>query len=1339
MDFLSQISSLLKTFSSLGFSTWSALGAGFIFAILLLAALLLFLKKKLKPFKLPLKPAICGCASDDLPDEVPALSWLGRLALTVDYIRTNREWRYKNPWVLMLGEQGAGKSSLLSSIPAEYQQPLHGRNRVLAIEGTRWHDFNRGFLIDPDGALPFNAAEVSDEDIAARKKNIAKWNGVLKQLNDLRPERPLDAIVIVLSAIELQKRSRDERQLLANNIRQQLNTITTNMEFSLPVYVVLSKLDSVVGFSEFWRVQEKERCEEMVGWSAPSQSLDGPVEAWVAEAFAHTAQQLKALQLEAAGKQGNWAENDVDKSFLFPFYFKKLEEPLQETLSIIFQASPWQATFFCRGIYFSGVIAKLGSTPTEQIFVRDDVSFVQDIFLKKILEEPGLAKPTRVGVWSRNLLIRRLQVALVASFFLLMVTLGIVCFKIDKQIDKVVNSLTRIQQIQASLHNDNSCTLKAPVFSLLDEVITIDADARSWFIPVSRIDNRLSSQTAERIVQDAFKKVVLPALACHLKQRAAELQLQATTAPVDMSYTESRAELTSYISKVIELEKNTLAFKRLLGAPPFSQERERLNAFFVLVEYVYGTSLPDQVKLYPGILELSLQNLNESIYNPLNLSLPVNFKLNVSNHIRTSSALVTEHLSAELDRGSQLLLVLQQKQQPLLRNIQGFTAWLEWIQSDWLGSTSTQNPYVYWQADLAKQIAPLIQIYSYPPTNLTAASTQIDANQRYVTDMKRLGSLQLPPYGNLFNASAQKLELNPALNNELLGLQAVSQLPYMAIAPLSNFSCQGKVASWRSEYLAQIDTFYKEYQNLLANPLLKSSGEKPLFLLLASSQLELVINHNLQQAQAKALSDAALTNSDTGSLGSLVEQQQSRDSSSFSALVPPLLSVKNLLVALSFNASANQLDKCVSQFAKNNLAQIQLLTEQSMLYQVTVLPSASSENVNAVANFFDLGSVPVVKDFLARQLARVQVLSDYSAPFLSYLKQSAYATNASADNGDSAAYWNNTAAELQRYNQAKDPNAQAVLLNNLFYKQFPGMNTSNCKDIWSAYQSPEFGNDVFSNYRHDLEKAVVGLCSNKRSTQATALYQQLAARFNRELAGHFPFGPLSSDDANFATAKSFFADYESGRDALVQSMGESATWAAKRQFISQLDGVATFFHNSFAQPTMGSAELNAVVTFRALAGQGSEQVASWKLSTTASSLVYPNQGNSFVWSFGQPISLDLTWASNSLWRPAFGNSYQVSGTTASITSTGAWSLLRLVAAHRPSETSGVEELGANSILLEFNVPLVGRDAPNSTTTVSALTANALLYMSLQLSSVDPVTKASVGLILPNQFPVTAPQ
>lgn len=1336
MESLKQITTLLTSLNGSGHDA-NTLLIGMGSAIVLLPILgfcARFIWKKLKLLKPPAVPALCGCEPPGTDLKLIAPGFWERCSLAIDYLRTRREWRYEKPWVMLLGEHGAGKSSLLASMSPSLRQALHGRSEQLAIKGTQWHDLNKGFIIDPNGNLPFNAELTDGVTEADHSSAVKLWDRTLNQLDALRPERALDGIVLVISAASLLNNSLEQRLANAENIRLQLHRIEQHFEFALPVYVVVTALDCVEGFSAFWRSQPTSRQEEIIGWSAPAQYNDGPPDAWAEAAFKQVGLQLKPLQLEAIALGDRVAAPDADQFFLFPRNFQQLKEPFQQCLSIIFQATPWQTTFFCRGIYFTGAIAATTDTPEAQEAPRQDVSFVSDLLLKKILGEPGLARPTRAGLWSRNTLIRRLQIAMVASFATLLMAFSLVCFHINTQVQDVIVALERVQQLQANIPGESSCVAQETVYELLRQISSIDVEARSWLIPLSFFDKRLSQQSASLVAHDAFKNIILPGIACQIKQRAIAINNPVPTIASDeISYPLARDALLGYVQQVNDLEKNMAGLKNLLATPSLSKEKDVLPDFIKLTEYAYGSALTLASKSNHYLLAASLNNLNHIGYKG-DVRLPDNFKHNVSVQISALAQQANVQIMAELEQGSNRLNLLEQKQTPILANIKSFSTWLRWVRESWLGSSPTKNPISAIKKELSEKLHVLVRDYVYPEDAFNAAIAQFDVATQYPIAMDTLNKVQLPVYGSLFTMQNKRLDLNPKLLSELLGLQALSTLDYMKIEPALNFVCQGNVSNWNVAYLNQGASYAKQYQGLISNPSLKDGVENSLYQQLASYQLELALNNSLQQAQTTGSPLATPKSGSTTATGGINEQQQSAASANFAKLLAPITALQDIFNEQDFSESTASLDKCVSDFANGNLENIQALASESMLYQTTLSASSSGAATGtSTSHLFDLGTTAVIKDYLAQQFSRVQILTAYATPFLDYLD------NGDTNNSENAPYWSNTANELQRFTQAKDPNAQATVLNNLYLNQLPGLDNSNCSSIISAYNAPEYGNDLFSDYRQQIEEDVKSLCSGTRTTQATSLYQKLAARFNRDLSGRYPFGALKSSDASLATVKAFFNDYEANKEALSQSVAglTGASWDARRNFLAQLDSVANFLHNSLT-PTRGSNALISLgVNFRALAGEGSDQVSSWRLSSASKSIAYPNQGNNLDWPLGQALTLDLGWANQSVWRPVIAtaaNDLQVKGSTASFSAAGNWALLRLIENHSPHSGATLDTLSANTELLEFNVPLIGAEKAGK-----ASTANATLYVSLQLSSIDPKTMAPVSLKLPDTFPTAAPQ
>lgn len=1305
-------------------------------AALVAAALLLWSVKalwgKLKPLlTAPKLPALCGC-EPAAPSAGPG--WFARLSLSIDYLRTKREWRYAVPWFLLLGEERAGKSSLLASVGPQYRQPLTRLQQKLDVAGAVWHSLDNGMLLDLDGALPWGAANAAlglpDQDESASRR----WKKLLDQIDALRPERALDGIVLAVSAAAL-LRGDAACQALAQNVRQQLRMIEERFEFALPVYVVVTACDSLDGYAAFWRSQAPCRRTEMVGWSAASQTIEEPPSQWGAAIFGEVGRQLRALQVESAAHCERIAAGDADPLFLYPRHFAQMQAPFQQWLSIVFQASAWQTAFFLRGVYFTGVVAPAGGEAEAVGGVREDVSFVQDLLLSKILPETHLARPTRAGVWSRNLLIRRLQWLGITLFTALVVACGVRAWQLDEQIGSVVSSLKLMQQLQAPAVDASNCMRQEAVYQLIGQVAHIDANARSWLLALSLVDTRLRDDSARRVADQAFRNVILPGLACRLGQRAQELANRANgTADASGDYRKSLADTQDFVRRVQAYEQNAVRFQRLLGRSPFAKDRVLLPEFIALVEYAYGASLPAVLRSRAGLLPAALEKLDNRDYSaPLNV--PPQLAQNVGDHIVGLAEQTQRLMVANLQSGTRLLPQLEQKQQPLLQHVQQFTAWLTWVRTAWLGSSATNNPLQAAQDALTASLQPLVINFGYPAELQVRVAAAFDVATQYPKAMDSLSRMTLPGYGALFITTGAQITFNPALQDELLGLKALDGLDYMHIDPLLAFACRGKVASWSPNLVAQANQYATNYTQFLAQPLLKNGRPDALYRQLARYQLELAMNSSLQLAQNAADEgfDAA------GPIGS--EARQSKDSTNFGKIAPALLAVQKQLRALGMSGSATRLGQCVRQYADTQLAQISLLAEQSQLYQPSFLPASTSPD----AHFFDLGSTPVIKDMLARQVARVQVLSDYVAPVLDYLNQADPILAGGSENTANAPYWNNTVSELKKYAQGKDPAAQAGVLDNLFLKEFPDLQNGTCAKQLTAYQSPALGNDLFSSHRQQLEKSVQMRCKGERYAQAQSAYLAVATRFNRELAGRYPFGALEAEDASLSAVKAFFVDYDGKRAALAQMAAglDDPYWTEVRRFLAQLDEVGKFLRGNVTPADASSGDsdalLNLNVNFRALPGSsvGADQISRMTLLSGAKEVSFPNGGTAMDWQYGQPLVLDLSWAGLSVWRPAVSvgtADLQVEGSTASFAANGNWALLRMLERHLPRAAGRYDPRDPSRVLLEFDVAVLNVTGPGK-----AVNDTARLFLSIKLANAGAGPKSAAALKLPTVFPRSAPQ
>ncbi|ALU89506.1 type VI secretion protein IcmF [Herbaspirillum rubrisubalbicans M1] len=1315
-------------------------------AVLIALVLSILIWRARKPVRKPLGAFVARCRR-----LLAMLLWH-----PLAYLTTPRESSYRSTWILVIGQQGAGKSSLLASLdPTQWQTPSE-QQQALIIDGSDWLFLPRGVLIDPPGR--WSAAEANSQPGRV-------WKGFLGKLDLLRPERPIDAVLLVVSARSLQADSGAQRLTLAESLRAQLALLERQVEFSLPVYVVISEMDTVSGFAAFWQTQCAVQRREMVGWSMPLTTGSEATEQWVDHAFDYLSGQLRDLQIQVAAKHHHADPAQIDQFMLFPRHLQQLREPVRACMAQVFQASSWQTGCFCRGLYFTGALPAedASAIAAGDDLARNDIAFVDDLVIRKILAEPRLARPTRHGIWSRSTLLRRLQLTGVTMLVVLFAALAWASVELQRQEAAGNSALVALQQLAQQAGDGSqgsaSCAPSDVVAQALEQIGRYPGHPRYWPIPASWLGDRAGSDNAQRLITGVLQNLVLSGVACRLGQQAQLLMAEpAPVAPATagsgatLAFETTRRALLARSGAILRWQQNQARFDDIAITPADLKRHDLLTPFIALYNDVYGASLSVASTRNKAVLQTALRRAQYTTA----LNLPAQMKAQLAGQLDRDSQQLAREMQQEVGAGADLLTQLERPGTALLPATRHFSHWLDWVGSAWSGSSAQDNPCSSVATQLQRQ-ADQLRAYGYPEAELRSMTGHFSTSSCYTPNLATLSGMQMAPYGSLFTQDAKGLALNTQLRAEQAGLKALLALDFMQIEDTRPFICQTKVAGWRASDIGLSNRYVTQYTQFISGaqpstPVSDSNNggasQQPLYQRIALRQLEAALNNNLSHAQIAA--GPAVVAVD---VSASEDQALARESSNFGALLEPLLSLLRSYRSLNFAASATQLNQCIGSYSSDSLARVQNLSDISLLYDV------SSTDAGPM---FDLGTTPVIKDYLARQVARTQVLAGYASAFLTYLNNSGGQNNARNGNAQSAAYWSNTINELNRYVQFKEPAGQVAQLDQLFLKQMPDLDTGNCADILSTYKPADYGNDLFSAHRLKLESLIQANCQSGRDADASQAYSRLATRFNRELAGRYPFGPLGSADASLVTVRQFFADYMAQRASLRASLqGLSGPyWTSAQQFLNQLDATGKFFQGTLSlTPTppaaakttstapadsdsnaaLASTPVKLAVQFHAQPGNssGAEQLVNWALSSGSKQAAFPNRGTTLDWAYGQALVLDLTWASGSQWQPAPDlqqTDLDTSGLGASFSASGDWALLRLIEKHQPANGYVASSKEPNKLMLEFLVPVTS----NGNATGKLATSTAKLYVGLNLSGTDPKTHAAVSLKLPQGFPRSAP-
>ena len=261
--------------------------------------------------------------------------------------RGSRGYLYEQPWYVIIGPPGAGKTTALLNAGLKFPLAAEmGQGAVAGVGGTRlcdWWFTEDAVLIDTAGRYT-----TQDSDAAVDK---AGWEGFLDLLKRTRARQPLNGVIVAIALSDIATESREERLAHARAIRRRVKELTERLATRIPVYALLTKADLIAGFTEFFDDLDREKRAQVWGTTFPvAKAETGPVAAFAQE-FRALVERLNLRVLDRLQ-----AERSPDRRGLiagFPAQVASLEQPVAEFLAEAFGGSRLDPAPFLRGVYMT--------------------------------------------------------------------------------------------------------------------------------------------------------------------------------------------------------------------------------------------------------------------------------------------------------------------------------------------------------------------------------------------------------------------------------------------------------------------------------------------------------------------------------------------------------------------------------------------------------------------------------------------------------------------------------------------------------------------------------------------------------------------------------------------------------------------------------------------------------------------------------------------------------------------------------------------------------------------------------------------------------------------------
>ena len=1203
---------------------------------------------------------------------------------SVRYLTTRRDWRYQSSWYLLMGEEDSGKAEWVANLQQGRRTHVLSREKKLMANGSGWHFFDHGLIIDIENESDFTPG--------------------VELLNSYRPERPLDGIILTISAKKILQVKNNTTVLheYGQTLYEKMWTVQKVTGFILPVYLVVTECDDIEGFTTFWSAWDETPANDMFGWSNPSRVDAAFSIKWVQDAFVSVVDAIRKAQLAIAATGEDIS--DIDSFMLFDREFQSVEAPLTEVILQGFASSSFQETLPLRGIWFSGEIA-------------GEVALSEDLLAKKIWPEKHLAYPVEQRFFSSNKTLRSMQYASVLLFVLLGTGLMIDTYRLHSYTQSAQKSWDTIFSKTASDDNNDIyssyCSSQGiDTWRLLNNLTKLDDQPTTPSLIFSWGGGQIDAMR-QAAADSVFPAILFPAYECRLKIRANELtQLTTVNIPRHANVDMFNQHLIDYTDALTAYQKAQTQFIRLAG--PLPSTKHVVRDLRQLTDYLYDGTIPASVDFGTALLVGGVMDAHYDIEWKANdlidstdqanylagLSARVRNKINEEAKSPPLDDIRRSFLASSIETGQSTTQRFSlSSSKDMLDSINTFQQWLRYISQEWLKSNNYNSPCGRFHQRLTSLNTEL-SAAAYSQLLLDTATAEFSDVNCDTAIRHQLVNLNVSPFGRLFvENDNNKIVFSPQLNqwiNEFNALESMSIFSYEALLTSSSKAGEhaaGKIVAWNTAPLSEAIDVMLEFQSFRQKwwQLDPNKRSEPFYAPALRERLREIVTQLINQSQVSEYSQqpSPITRARDE------ESTLSASIVSFERAESMIRQLSTLFQQEGDIANATLLNKQAKNFVYERLDVLTQVTADNNLY--TPLQRIDWKSDNLAQALFNYGDPASLSSYLENQRQRLSFLTqNYAKPLISYLID----THTIAETNNKARLWYNTLIEMTQYDR-QQPSNDINLLQQYVTTELGQQTWQQCDALLDQPQLVSTGG-LFSQRHYDIDKKVRYVCKNYGKNRVVRQYFALAERFNQDIKGRFPFTDLGSysqrselNNLSPQVLHRFLDDYQTiwaepkEGTALLVSL---TRYLAKNpnsgldhwlRFVKKVDRFAQFYQQVRDKDT---ATINLLVEFdsQSVSSKGQDQIIEWKMRSGDQTIIFPNGDNQIQWQPGQALSLSLRWAKGSVFFPLeiFSSGYSVTSgrSVAGFTSSSEWALFEWLQRFERHSTS-------RKMKFEFAVPV----------------------------------------------------
>ena len=399
----------------------------------------------------------------------------------------------KAPWVLLLGREGSGKSSLLAKSEISFNL---AKKSIEAHTETNWWVNRSVVYLDTPGAFS-NSSTIYPDFLKLVKKHCH--------------EKQLHAIVLTLSVSDLLEPDEEKQAELIKQLSNTLKLAQKQLGKTTPVFLAITKTDLIIGFQEFFSHYAKDERQQIWGLTLTDSSSD------IAEEFSELSERLNRQLISRLHHEPDLAKKTLIKTF--PLHFSQLKQALLDFTDTL---KSELHSINLEGIYFTSA---LQDAPLDNVHESDGMAldirrapeskafFLNHLFSNFIPKHCSSQRKQKIKPLILNLcygLTVVIVIALIALFF----------FSFSQRNKAYEQAETSLSQYQATNNaNPKTQNLRSTLHSLNQlEQASASLKPHPWqLLMPGAIKSNSLSKSLQAAYRKASAKVLLPTIKATLE------------------------------------------------------------------------------------------------------------------------------------------------------------------------------------------------------------------------------------------------------------------------------------------------------------------------------------------------------------------------------------------------------------------------------------------------------------------------------------------------------------------------------------------------------------------------------------------------------------------------------------------------------------------------------------------------------------------------------------------------------------------------------------------------------------------------------------------------------